>query len=57
MLRMTALAQSMATASDAERERLSAELGALRSRGRTATAVVTWLLVLAASGMAVARYA
>jgi uncharacterized membrane protein len=57
MMRMTVLAQSLgSTTDDAERGRIQAEIAVLRARGRTATMVVTWLLILAAAGMAVGRY-
>ena len=57
MMKSTALAAQIPSApDDATRGRLAAELNALRQKGATGNMIVLVLLVLAASGMAVARY-
>lgn len=57
MLRAAAAMQAMATAATAEeRERLQAEATRQRGKGHAAGSVGTTLLILAAIGMAVARY-
>ncbi len=56
-VRSATLAQSFAAASnDAERERMQAELMMLRKRGAVASIVGVALAIIAAGGMAVARY-
>lgn len=56
MMQAAALAASMGTASAAEREAMAARMQALRARGAAGGKIVATLLVLAAVGMAVARY-
>jgi uncharacterized membrane protein len=56
MLRAGQLGASMSTLSDAERGARAAEIDRLRRRGGLASGVATVLLVVAAAGMAVARY-
>ena len=56
MMKATALGQSAATASEAERPAILAQAQALRKRGTTGGNIVAWLLVLAALMMAVGRY-
>lgn len=56
MGRMMALSASLADADTATRERVGAEIAAVRSRARAAAVLVTWMLVVAAAGMAVGRY-
>jgi uncharacterized membrane protein len=56
-VRATAVAASLAASAQAvERERLSAELNRLRRRSAIATTVAAGFGLLAASGMAIARY-
>ena len=56
MMKATALGQSAATASEAERPAIMAQALALRKRGATGGNIVASLLVLAALTMAVGRY-
>ena len=56
MARAGALAQRVASAPEAERAALQAEMAGLRQRGRAASLAVATLVVLAAVRMAVARY-
>lgn len=57
MFRAGELARQLATAQDDDtRVRLKAEIGRLQRRGAVAREATMWLLVLAAAGMAVARY-
>lgn len=57
-MRAGRLAESLANASlsEGERQRIGAEMGRLGRRSAVASAIVVALLVLAAAGMAVARY-
>jgi hypothetical protein len=56
MGRVATLAQQLPSTPEPERPALQAEMQRLRARGRTSSLVVAWLVVLAAAGMAVARY-
>jgi len=57
MMKALALGQQMAgAADDATRSRITAEMTAVRKRGATGNMIVLVLLLLAATGMAVARY-
>ncbi len=56
MMRVTGAMQSLGTASPQERERLLAAVQRDRARGTTAGRIGAVLLILAAAGMAVARY-
>lgn len=56
MTRLTALGETLAGADEAARARIGAEMAALRARSGTGAKVVTWLLIIAAATMAVARY-
>jgi uncharacterized membrane protein len=57
MMRAMALGQQMASATDeATRSRITAEMAATRKRGATGNMIVFVLLILAAIGMATARY-
>ena len=56
MARAGALAQRLATIPEAERASLQQEIQRVRSRGASLSLVVSVLVVLAAAGMAVARY-
>lgn len=56
MARVAALAQQLPTMPEAARPPLQAEMQRLRARGRMASLIVAWLVVLAAAGMAIARY-
>lgn len=56
MNRIGVLMAAMPTADEAGRAAMQAELAVLRRRSGVATKVVTWLLIAAAAGMAVARY-
>jgi uncharacterized membrane protein len=56
MMRAGELSQAMASADEAGRAAMQAELATLRKRGATASTVVTWMLIAAAAAMAVARY-
>jgi hypothetical protein len=57
MMKAAALGQQMAAApDDATRSRLAAEMAATRQKGMVGNLVVMVLLLLAAAGMAVARY-
>jgi uncharacterized membrane protein len=56
MMKSMALGQQMAGADAAQRAKLEAEMGALRKRGATANMIVLIMLLLAAIGMATARY-
>jgi hypothetical protein len=56
MTRVATLAQQLPSTAETERPALQAEMQGLRARGRTASLIVAWLVVLAAAGMAVARY-
>lgn len=56
MLKSIRLSQSAATAEAAEREKMMAEAQALRTRGVRAGEIITLLLVIAATAMAVGRY-
>lgn len=52
----TLMAQRQQAATDADRARIDAELAVLRKRSGVSTVIAMVLIVLAASGMAVARY-
>lgn len=56
MSRAGMLAQQIATMPEADRGSVQAELERLRARGRATSLVVAVLVLLAAAGMAVARY-
>jgi hypothetical protein len=57
MMKAVALGQQMAAATDdATRSRIAAEMAVSRKRGGTGNTIVLILLLLAALGMAVARY-
>ena len=56
MMRSAKLAESLSTASPADRSRIQAEMQHLRARGATLNRVVMALLLLALAAMAVARY-
>jgi uncharacterized membrane protein len=57
MMKTVALGQQMGSAQDdATRSRIAAEMAATRKRGATGNMIVLTLLLLAALGMAVARY-
>jgi hypothetical protein len=57
MMKSVALGQQLAGATDdATRTRLGAEMAATRKRGATGNVIVLVLLLLAALGMAIARY-
>jgi uncharacterized membrane protein len=57
MVRARAIAASLATSTDAgERERLTVQLDGLRRRGAVASTLAVGFGLLAASGMAIARY-
>lgn len=56
MMRTGRLMAEMAGADDARRSALQGELAALRQRSTAMQRLVTWMLILAAAGMAVARY-
>jgi uncharacterized membrane protein len=56
MMKSMKLAQSAATATGADRDRMLAESQSLRMRGAKAGRVVTVLLILATIAMAIARY-
>jgi hypothetical protein len=57
MMRAMALGQQMASATDeATRSRITAEMAATSKRGATGNKIVFALLILAAIGMATARY-
>jgi uncharacterized membrane protein len=55
-VRSAQLGVSLATAAETERAAINAELARLRKRGGVASSVSTVSLLLAAAGMAVARY-
>lgn len=55
-VRSATLVQSLATVNDAERPRIEAELATLRKRGAVASVAGVVLAIVAAGGMAVARY-
>ena len=56
MMKSMALGQKLASADPAERTRLEQEMAGLRKRGATANTIIFIMLVIAALGMAVARY-
>ncbi len=56
MQRMAGLMARMASADEAEKAALQVEAVALRTRGARMQQLVTWLLIIAAAGMAVGRY-
>jgi hypothetical protein len=56
MARMSALGAQLPTAGEAERPALQAEMARLRERGRRGSLGIVTLVLLAAVGMAVARY-
>ena len=56
MMRVAALSQGLAAASEADRAAQMAEIGRLRARGTLASRIGTVLLVLATAAMAIARY-
>jgi hypothetical protein len=56
MMKSMSLAQAAMSASGADRDRMLAEAQALRVQGAKAGKIVTWLLILAAVAMAIARY-
>jgi uncharacterized membrane protein len=56
MMKSMALGQQLAGADAAQRAKVEAEMGALRKRGATANMIVFIMLLLAAIGMATARY-
>jgi len=56
MTRAAVIAQGMPDAAPADRERLIAEMNALRRRGGVAGLIVAALVVAAAAAMAVGRY-
>lgn len=55
-MRAAKIGASMATASDAERATLAATLERSRRMSSVTSSISVWLIVLAAAGMAVARY-
>ncbi len=55
-MRLGALGQQVAAAQGAEKEQLAAQLQAQQAKSRFALQAVTWLLLVAAAGMGVARY-
>lgn len=56
MVKVAALGQTLATAAPADRDRIGAEIQALRARAGGASQAVAWLLGIAVVTMAVARY-
>jgi hypothetical protein len=57
MMKAVSLGQQMASATDdASRSRIAGEMSAARKRGATGNMIVLVLLILAAIGMATARY-
>ena len=56
MLKAAAIGQTLGTASPADRDRIGAEIQALRARAASAGQAVAWLLGIAVITMAVARY-
>jgi uncharacterized membrane protein len=56
MVRMMALSSSLEGADGPTRERVGAEIAGMRAKARSATQIVTWLLMLSGIGMAVGRY-
>lgn len=56
MNRIAVLTAAMPGADESSRAQLQAEMAMLRKRSGVATRLVTWLLIAAAAGMAVARY-
>lgn len=56
MMKSMALGQQMAGADAAQRAKLEEEMGSLRKRGAAANMIVFVMLLLAALGMATARY-
>lgn len=56
MLKAATLGQALATATPADRDRIGAEIQALRARAASAGQAVAWLLGIAVITMAVARY-
>jgi len=55
-VRVGALAQQMASAGPGDRDRMTAEMQALRTRAERSSVLAMALLLVAAGGMAVARY-
>jgi hypothetical protein len=56
MMKALSLGQQMAGADEAAKARITAEMAAARKRGQVGNLIVIVLLVLAALGMATARY-
>ncbi len=56
MARMTELGTAMAAADEASRPAMQTEMATLRTRASRATRMVTWMLIVAAAALAVARY-
>ena len=56
MMRSVKLAESIATAPQAERAAIQAEVQRLRARGAVLGKVVAWMLLFTLAAMAVARY-
>jgi uncharacterized membrane protein len=56
MMKSMALGQQMAAADATQRAKLEQEMGSLRRRGATANMIIFVMLLLAALGMATARY-
>ncbi|HRP07539.1 MAG TPA: hypothetical protein PLL69_03535 [Gemmatimonadales bacterium] len=56
MQRMAGIGARIASAPESERAAMQAEMARLGSRGAAMQALVTWLLIFAAAGMAVGRY-
>ncbi|MFN0182057.1 MAG: hypothetical protein ACKVZ0_24905 [Gemmatimonadales bacterium] len=56
MMKAATLGQTLATATPADRERIGAEIQALRARAGSAAKAVAWLLGIAVITMAVGRY-
>lgn len=56
MVRAGQLAASLPNAPEGERATIGAEINRLRKRGGAGSTLVTWGLLVAAAGMAVARY-
>ena len=57
MNRIPAITAAMPSADESSRAQMQAEMATLRKRSGVMTKVVTWLLIGAAVGMSVARYA
>jgi uncharacterized membrane protein len=56
MMKSMALGQQMASADATQKAKLEQEMGSLRKRGATANMIIFVMLLLAALGMATARY-